>query len=423
MMWTRLLSIFLKRLIRQGDLVVVYPDERSIRYGDGSTPAVTMRLYAHALPRKLLVNPDLALGEAYMDGTLTVDQDDIYGLIELLVVNLTLQPSVWHYRWPAHLRRLYRRLSQFNPAGRAQRNVAHHYDLSGALYDLFLDADRQYSCAYFREAGDTLETAQRNKKALIATKLLLRPEQRVLDIGCGWGGLGLHLARDHGARVTGVTLSHEQHKIAEERAQTEGLDDRAQFLLQDYRDIDGVFDRIVSVGMFEHVGVPHYKEFFATLRDRLTDDGVALLHTIGRADGPGATNPWIANYIFPGGYSPALSEVLAIAEQSGLYVTDVEVWRLHYAETLKEWRNRFEASLDRVRSIYDERFCRMWRFYLVASEVAFRHNGHVVFQIQLAKKQDAVPLTRDYLTIRERLDEPATSTGENISDHSVRAAK
>lgn len=422
-MWTRMLSIFLKRLIKQGSLVVVYPDGQIIDYGHGSSPAVTMRFHARSLPRKLLINPDLALGEAYMDGTLTVDQDDIYGLIELLVVNLTLQPSVWHYRWPAHLRRLYRRLSQFNPAGRAQRNVAHHYDLSGALYDLFLDADRQYSCAYFREAGDTLETAQRNKKALIATKLLLRPEQRVLDIGCGWGGLGLHLARDHGARVTGVTLSHEQHKIAEERAQTEGLDDRAQFLLQDYRDIDGVFDRIVSVGMFEHVGVPHYKEFFATLRDRLTDDGVALLHTIGRADGPGATNPWIANYIFPGGYSPALSEVLAIAEQSGLYVTDVEVWRLHYAETLKEWRNRFEASLDRVRSIYDERFCRMWRFYLVASEVAFRHNGHVVFQIQLAKKQDAVPLTRDYLTIRERLDEPATSTGENISDHSVRAAK
>ena len=397
-MWTRLLSIFLKRLINQGALVVVYPDGRSIRYGDGSTPAVTMRLHARTLPRKLLINPDLALGEAYMDGTLTVDQDDIYDLVELLVVNLRLQPDVWHYRWLAHLRRLYRRLSQFNPAGRAQRNVAHHYDLSGALYDLFLDADRQYSCAYFRDAGDTLETAQRNKKTLIATKLLLSPEQRVLDIGCGWGGLGLHLAREYGARVTGVTLSHEQHKIAEERARAEGFDDRVQFCLQDYRDIDGTFDRIVSVGMFEHVGVPHYKEFFATLRDRLKDDGVALLHTIGRADGPGATNPWLAKYIFPGGYSPALSEVLAIVEQSGLYVTDVEVWRLHYAETLKEWRNRFEAKLDQVRSIYDERFCRMWRFYLVASEVAFRHNGHVVFQIQLAKKQDAVPLTRYYLT-------------------------
>ena len=413
MMPIKLLSIFLKRLVRQGNLIVVYPDGQSIGYGDGSTPAVTMRLHARALPRKLLINPDLVLGEAYMDGTLTVDQDDLYGLIELLVINLTRQPDAWHYRWQANLRRLHRRLAQFNPAGRAQRNVAHHYDLSGELYDLFLDADRQYSCAYFREAGDTLETAQRNKKALIASKLLLAPEQRVLDIGCGWGGLGLHLARDHGARVTGVTLSREQHKIAEERAQTEGLGNRAQFRLQDYRDIDGTFDRIVSVGMFEHVGVPHYKEFFATLRDRLTDDGVALLHTIGRADGPGATNPWIAKYIFPGGYSPALSEVLAIVEQSGLYVTDVEVLRLHYAQTLKEWRNRFEARLDRVRSIYDERFCRMWRFYLVASEVAFRHDGLVVFQIQLAKKQDAVPLTRDYLAGRERLAEPTTKAGEN----------
>jgi cyclopropane-fatty-acyl-phospholipid synthase len=408
-MWTRLLSIFLKRLIKQGALVVVNPDGQSVRYGDESAPAVTMRLHARSLPRKLLINPDLTLGEAYMAGTLTVDQDDIYDLVELLVVNLTHQPDVWHYRWAAHLRRFYRRLSQFNPAERAQRNVAHHYDLSIALYDLFLDADRQYSCAYFREAGDTLETAQRNKKTLIATKLLLTPEQRVLDIGCGWGGLGLHLARDYGARVTGVTLSHEQHKIAEERARAEGLGDNVQFCLQDYRDIDGTFDRIVSVGMFEHVGVPHYKEFFATLRDRLNDDGVALLHTIGRADGPGATNSWIANYIFPGGYSPALSEVLAIVEQSGLYVTDVEVWRLHYAETLKEWRNRFEANLDRVRSIYDERFCRMWRFYLVASEVAFRHNGHVVFQVQLAKKQDAVPFTRDYLTARETLNESTTA--------------
>lgn len=290
-------------------------------------------------------------------------------------------------------------------------NVVHHYDLSGALYDLFLDADRQYSCAYFREANDTLESAQTNKITLIASKLLLTPEQRILDIGCGWGGLGLHLARSHGVHVTGVTLSNEQYKIAEERARTEDLSDRVQFRLQDYRDVVGTFDRIVSVGMFEHVGVPHYKEFFAALRDRLKDDGVALLHTIGRTDGPGATNPWIANYIFPGGYSPALSEILAIAEQSGLYVTDVEVWRLHYAQTLKEWRNRFEANLDRAQSIYDERFCRMWRFYLVASEVAFRHNHHVVFQIQLAKKQDAVPITRDYLTSREALNEPTATAG------------
>ena len=403
-MWARLLSIFLKRLIKKGALIVIYSDGRSMRYGDTTSSPVTVRFHAQSLARKLLINPDLALGEAYMDGTLTVDEDDLYSLIELLIINLALQPDVWHYRWLTRLRWLHRRLAQSNPAERARRNVAHHYDLSGTLYDLFLDADRQYSCAYFRHPDDSLETAQENKKAIIADKLLLKPGQQVLDIGCGWGGLGLHLSRNHGVKVTGVTLSQEQHKIAEERAQAEGLGNRARFHLQDYREVAGTFDRIVSVGMFEHVGVPHYQEFFSTLRDRLADDGVALLHTIGRADGPGATNPWIAKYIFPGGYSPALSEVVATAERSGLYVTDVEVLRLHYAETLKAWRDRFETNLDRVREIYDERFCRMWRFYLIASELAFRRNGHVVFQIQLARKQDAVPLTRDYLMTHETQD-------------------
>jgi len=396
-MWAKFLSFFLSRLIKRGSLVVVSLDGSPMRFGETTAPPVTVRFHSPSLPRKLLINPDLALGEAYMDGTLTVDEDDLYGLIRLLVVNLALQPDVWHYRWLARLRRLYRRLAQFNPTDRAQRNVAHHYDLSGELYDLFLDADRQYSCAYFRSPGDSLETAQENKKALIASKLLLEPGQRVLDIGCGWGGLGLYLAGEHGAEVTGVTLSREQHRIAEQRAEAAGLADLARFRLQDYREVSGHFDRIVSVGMFEHVGVPHYKEFFDVLEERLSDDGVALLHTIGRTDGPGATNPWITKYIFPGGYSPALSEVLAVIERSGLYVTDVEVWRLHYAETLSHWRARFEANLDRVREIYDERFCRMWRFYLIASEMAFCHNGHVVFQIQIAKKQDAVPLTRDYL--------------------------
>lgn len=400
-MWTPLLSIFLNRLIKQGALIVVYPNGQSVWYGDALSSPITVRLHARSLLRKLLIHPDLALGEAYMDGRLTVDEDNLYGLVELLVVNLASRPDVWQYRWLARLRRLCRRLAQFNPPERARRNVAHHYDLSGVLYDLFLDAGRQYSCGYFRHPEDGLETAQENKKALIATKLLLEPGQRVLDVGCGWGGLGLHLARVHGANVTGVTLSREQHRIAEEQARVAGLADSARFVLKDYRQVRGTFDRIVSVGMFEHVGVPHYDEFFAMLRDRLAGDGVALLHTIGRVDGPGATSPWIAKYIFPGGYSPALSEVLAVVERSGLYVTDVEVWRVHYAETLAAWRKRFEDNLDRVREIYDERFCRMWRYYLVASELAFRHNGHVVFQIQLAKKQDAVPLTRDYLTAPE----------------------
>lgn len=404
-MWTRLLSVFLERLIKNGLLVIVCPDGRVVCHGDTSSSPVTVRYHARTLARRLLINPDLALGEAYMDGTLTVDNDDLYGLIELLVINLTQQPDVWHYRWIARLRRLCRRLAQFNPVERAKRNVAHHYDLSSAHYDLFLDADRQYSCAYFHSPDESLEAAQENKKALIAAKLLLEPGQRVLDIGCGWGGLALHLAQEHEIRVTGVTLSKEQHKIAEERARALGLAGQTNFSLQDYRQVNNTFDRIVSVGMFEHVGAPHYQEFFASLHDRLSDDGIALLHTIGRADGPGATNPWIAKYIFPGGYSPALSEIMSIVERSGLYVTDVEVWRLHYAETLSAWRERFEINLDRAREIYDERFCRMWRFYLVASELAFRLNGHVVFQIQLAKRQDAVPLTRDYLIPHQMLDE------------------
>ncbi len=405
-MWTGLISLFFDRLIKHGSLTVIYPDGRSSHYG-GSAPPVTVRLHERYLPRKLLFNPDLVLGEAYMDRTLTIDHDNIYGLIELLLTNLAEQPDVWHYRWLGRLRRLCRTLVQFNPAERSRRNVAHHYDLSGQLYDLFLDADRQYSCGYFRHPDDSLEAAQENKKIHIARKLLLEPGQRVLDIGCGWGGLGLHLAREHDTQVTGVTLSQQQHRIAEERAAAEGLNNQARFRLQDYRQVSGAFDRIVSVGMFEHVGLPHYKEFFAALHDRLTDDGIALLHTIGRADGPGATNPWIAKYIFPGGYSPALSEVLASVERAGLFVTDVEVWRLHYAETLKAWRQRFEANLDRIREIYDERFCRMWRFYLVASELAFRHGGHVVFQIQIAKKQDTVPVTRDYLALSEPQEEPA----------------
>ena len=396
-MWARFLSPFLSRLIKRGSLVAIYPDGRSVRYGDAASSPVTVRFQTRSLLRRLFLNPELALGEAYMDGTLTIDSDDIYGLVELLVVNLALEPKVGHYHRLASFRQLYRSLAQFNPAARARSNVAHHYDLSGALYDLFLDTDRQYSCAYFRHPDDSLEEAQESKKSLIAAKLLLEPGQRVLDVGCGWGGLALHLAREHGARVTGITLSQEQYKIAEERVRAAGLAGRAGFRLQDYRQTDRMFDRIVSVGMFEHVGVPHFEEFFTMLRDRLSDDGVALLHTIGRADGPGTTNPWIAKYIFPGGYSPALSEILTCVERSGLYVTDIEVWRLHYAETLKAWRQRFEANLDQVREIYDDRFCRMWRFYLVLSELAFRQNGHVVFQIQLAKRQDTVPLTRDYL--------------------------
>ena len=337
-----------------------------------------------------------------MDGTLTIAGDDLRGFLALVMQNLNDQPANWRDQL-LHLRALFlRRLDQFNPMSRARKNVAHHYDLSGALYDLFLDEDKQYSCAYFAHPGMTLEQAQRAKKAHIAGKLLLEPGMTVLDIGCGWGGMALTLARDFGARVVGVTLSEEQHKIATRRAVEAGLADRVEFRLADYRTVTETFDRVVSVGMFEHVGAPHYREYFRNVHARLAPDGVALIHTIGRVTPPGATSPWITKYIFPGGYCPSLSEMMAAVEKEGFWSTDVEVWRLHYAETLRHWHDRFMANRDKARALYDDRFCRMWRYYLIASEMTFRHFGQVVFQVQLAHRQDAVPLTRDYLYRAER---------------------
>ncbi|WP_338143052.1 cyclopropane-fatty-acyl-phospholipid synthase family protein [Silicimonas algicola] len=290
-----------------------------------------------------------------------------------------------------------RRWRTYNPISRAKRNVAHHYDLSGELYDLFLDEDKQYSCAYFSEPAMSLAAAQAAKKQHVAKKLLLKPDMKVLDIGSGWGGLGLTLARDYGARVLGITLSEEQLAVARSRAKAEGLEDRVEFRLADYRDVSGEFDRIVSVGMFEHVGVPHYKDYFRRVRDLLAPDGVALIHTIGRSRPPGATSPWIEKYIFPGGNIPSLSEMVSATEKAGLWYTDVEIWRIHYAETLRHWFERFTANRDRVLDIYDERFFRMWQFYLAAAEMAFRHGRQAVFQLQLAKEQTAVPLTRSYM--------------------------
>jgi cyclopropane-fatty-acyl-phospholipid synthase len=280
--------------------------------------------------------------------------------------------------------------------------VAHHYDLSDQLYELFLDKDRQYSCAYFHEWVDDLDTAQLDKKRHIAAKLIIRPGHKVLDIGSGWGGLALYLAGECGAEVTGLTLSVEQHKVATRRAAAAGLSDRVRFHLRDYREENGEYDRIVSVGMFEHVGINHYSQFFAKLKALLAADGVALLHSIGRMDGPGSTHPWIRKYIFPGGYAPALSEVVPVVERLRLWITDIEILRLHYAQTLRLWRRRFEHNRDRLRTIYDERFCRMWEMYLVGSEIAFRRAGHLVFQMQLAKAVDTVPQTRDYMLDWER---------------------
>lgn len=397
-MWTRVLDRMLRHLMQQGLLRVTYPDGTQRHYGRGhGGPAVGIALLDPGLPRKIVLSPELAVGEAYMDGRLTIEGDDLYGFLELSILNIAAQGQPWFRRPLEFGRHLLRHLQQFNPVIRARSNVAHHYDLSGALYDLFLDADRQYSCAYFRDPSMTLEQAQEAKKHHIAAKLLIEPGMRVLDIGCGWGGLGLTLARDYGAEVLGVTLSREQHAMANTRAEEAGLSDRCRFELLDYRKVTGRFDRVVSVGMFEHVGVPHYNSYFAHVRDRLTDDGISLIHTIGRARPPGATNPWITKYIFPGGYCPSLSEVMTAVEHQGLIQTDIEIWRLHYAETLRHWHDRFMANIDAARALYDDRFCRMWRYYLIASELTFRLNRQVVFQLQLTKRQEAVPLTRDYL--------------------------
>jgi cyclopropane-fatty-acyl-phospholipid synthase len=296
-----------------------------------------------------------------------------------------------------------RRWHQFNSSSRAKAHVAHHYDLSARLYDLFLGKDKQYSCGYFNNPNDTLEEAQIAKKRHIAAKLFLKRDNlSVLDIGCGWGGLALDLARDAKARVTGVTLSEEQIAIARDRAAKASLSKGCEFHLMDYRAIKGEFDRIVSVGMFEHVGVPHYLSFFTKINDLLKKDGVALLHFIGRLDGPGGTNRWIEKYIFPGGYAPALSEVVPMIAKAGLLVADIEVLRIHYAETLKAWRERFATNRDKIAALYDERFCRMWEFYLAASEACFRHDGMVVYQIQITKQLETLPITRDYIVETER---------------------
>ena len=396
-MWDRILDRLLRSLIRDGNLTVQMPSGARQSYGNGSGPAVTVTLHDPALPGRLVRGPDMALGEAYMDQTLTVENDDLAGFLALLLRNAADGRAGW-WRYPLErAQRLLRLAQQITPAPRARANVAHHYDLSGGLYDLFLDPDRQYSCGYFKTPDDTLEQAQAQKKAHIAAKLRLAPGMRVLDIGCGWGGMALSLARDHGVQVLGITLSLEQHRIATARAAEAGLGDQVEFRLTDYRAVTGKFDRIVSVGMFEHVGVPQYRTYFRQVRDLLAPDGVALIHTIGRTTPPGITSPWITRYIFPGGYCPALSEVMPAVQSSGLWTTDIEVWRLHYAETLRHWRKRFEANIDRAAALYDDRFCRMWRYYLTASEMTFRHYGQCVFQIQLAHRQDAVPLTRDYL--------------------------
>ena len=399
-----LLARALSRVIRIGRLELIDAAGRHHVFAGSAGPSVTARLHDRALHRKLIVNPRLHVPEAYMNGALTIEEGGgIYELLELLARNDELMwadNKLW--RFIGRVRRATRRLHQYNPVPRSRANVAHHYDLSDHFYEMFLDRDWQYSCAYFLGPEEDIDTAQLNKRRHIASKLLIRPGMRVLDIGCGWGGLALYLASECGADVTGLTLSTEQLKVAQRRAAQAGLSDRVRFHLRDYREERGEYDRIVSVGMFEHVGVVQYPAFFDQVNALLKPDGVALLHSIGRSDGPAATNPWMRKYIFPGGYSPAISEVVPRIEDARLWITDIEVLRLHYAKTLSAWRRRFLAHRDEVLKLYDERFCRMWETYLVGSEMAFRYGGHLVMQIQMAKAIDTVPLARDYMFDWER---------------------
>jgi len=398
-----LTSRFFDRVFRDGSLTVVDAAGRRKTFGNGKPPAVTVRLHDRRLERQLLLNPKLHVGEAYMDGRLTVEDATLYDFLDLAGRNVDNLESHWLHGAVESVSRALRHLHTLNSRGRARKNAAHHYDLSGKLYDLFLDADRQYSCAYFLDPNDSLEQAQTNKKRHLAAKLRLdRPGLRVLDIGSGWGGLGLYLAQETEADVTGITLSSEQLERSRERAQRAGLADKVRFHLRDYREETGTYDRIVSVGMFEHVGTRQYRTFFRKVRNLLNDGGIALLHSIGRFSPPAPTNPWMRKYIFPGGYVPALSEVLAAIELERLCVTDIEILRLHYAQTLRHWRLRFMQNRETVRRLYDERFCRMWEYYLAGCEVAFRHMGQMVFQMQFARRQDAVPLTRDYIMDWER---------------------
>jgi cyclopropane-fatty-acyl-phospholipid synthase len=402
-LYRRILDFGLKSLVRRGRFSVIWPDGMHSDYGDGDGDGFSagIRINTPATVRHLALNPGLALGEAYMDEGITVTNGTIHDVLSVVMDNFN-HGSMPALRWQERISRLLRPILQANDARRAKRNVAHHYDLNGRLYSLFLDRDRQYSCAYFPRGDETLDEAQAAKKRHIAAKLKLdRPGLTVLDIGCGWGGMALTLARDYGARVTGITLSEEQLAAARARAAEAGLENQVSFELMDYRSMDRQFDRVVSVGMFEHVGLPNYETFFETIKNCLKPDGVALLHSIGRLEGPGSTNPWIAKYIFPGGYSPALSEVLGPIERSGLISTDIEILRLHYAKTIAHWRRRFAANLDAITTIYDDRFRRMFEFYLSGSELAFRLADHMNFQIQLTRHREALPLARDYIYEQE----------------------
>ncbi|NVP54285.1 SAM-dependent methyltransferase [Mycoplana rhizolycopersici] len=391
------LSSLLGRVIGSGQLLLVDPSGGQTHFGDGSGRALRIRLADAEVGGEIAADPALKLGEAYMDGRLVVEEGDIFDLLSLLRRNGIRRVATPRLKAKGLLRLLAYQFGARIPVNRNRRNVAHHYDLDARLFDLFLDHDWQYSCAYFQPRGISLDEAQTAKKRHITAKLLLQPGQRVLEVGSGWGGLGMYMAESSGVDVTGITLSEEQLTVSRNRVAERGLSDRVRFELTDYVDLKGEFDRIVSVGMFEHVGLANYDRFFKTMARVLKKEGVMVLHYIGRVKPAYSINPWIEKYIFPGGYLPALSEVLPAIERAGFLVKDIEMLPMHYAWTLKAWRERFVARWDEAARLYDERFCRMWEFYLAAMEAAFRHDRLPIIQLQLARHQDAVPYARDYI--------------------------
>ncbi len=393
----KLLNQMMSRFVKVGQLKIIDVDGGEHIHGPGGYPQATIRLTDRKLYRSLFLNPELKAGEAYMDGTLICEEGGIRGLLQVFAHNRDgLRGHPVQKVLKKTLKKI-RKVHQRNKKTASRSNVQHHYDLSNDFYRLFLDEDLQYSCAYWPSLDISLEEAQRLKKQHIAEKLCLKPGQKVLDIGCGWGGMAIYLAETYGVNVVGVTLSDEQHGMGKKRVKEAGLTDKVDIRLTDYRDLDESFDRVVSVGMFEHVGVSHYLEYFSKIHDLMTEDGIALVHSIGRKGGPGTTGAWIRKYIFPGGYSPALSETFAEIEKAKLWVTDCEVLRLHYAYTLAEWDKRFQANRDKVAEMFDEKFCRMWEFYLVISEFSFLYGKHMNFQIQLSKDVHAAPITRNYM--------------------------
>jgi cyclopropane-fatty-acyl-phospholipid synthase len=401
----RLLPSLFRKVVRTGRLKMIGPDGSTYEAGPGGAPEVTIRILDPKLDWQIPLDPELRAAEAYMDGTLVIEDGTIHDLMVLIFRNkrqFDMQPG--QIFWNGVARRL-RRAMQHNPVARARANVRAHYDIGNDLFRIFLDRDLQYSCAYFPNGDETLDEAQTKKKRRIAAKLFLKPGQTVLDIGCGWGGLALYIAAVADVKVVGVTLSEEQHRFAQARAKAAGLADRVEFRLIDYRAVTEKFDRVVSVGMLEHVGVTHLREYFLRVRDLLDTNGVALIHSISTKSPPGITSSFLRKYIFPGGYAPSLSETFANIEKTGLWATDVEIWRVHYARTLEEWRRRFLAARDagKLPAAYDARFQRMWEFYLSACECVFDYGSSQVFQIQLARERDGVPLHRNYIAQMEQL--------------------